>query len=208
MPDIAGLPRKGLVDLPPLRRRKRKPRIGLFVDVANLFHSIRERGSEKPRIDYAALLAFAKERGQVCVAKAYTAYRPERPEEGRFLLALRLMGFRIVREPLKSITGENNGNLDTAIAFDIGVEARHLEEIILASGDGDFAVVVRRLHSLGKRVTIVGPDGCTNVNLIIESDEFIYASQVPGFVTLPSRTSPELDIPVDEAGALIAPITL
>jgi uncharacterized LabA/DUF88 family protein len=135
------------------------------------------------RIKYKALLEFAQSKGEVIVAKIYTSYDSEQNKEISFFLAMRHLGYQIVREPLvKSYAGENHGNLDTVIAYDIGKEEPNLDVIILVSGDGDFAPLVRRLIYSGKYVIVIGVENCTNPNLIIDSNEFVFASEVPGFI--------------------------
>jgi Uncharacterized conserved protein len=167
-------------------RRGRKRKVGLFVDLSNIFLSVRQLQQslgKQLRTDYEALLKFAQSRGRLTVAKMYTAYNPERQQETLFFLAMRRLGYQIVREPLiKSHTGENHGNLDTVIAYDITMEAPYLDVIILVSGDGDFAPLIRRLNYSGKYVIVIGVEGCTNANLIIDSNEFVPTLEVPGFI--------------------------
>jgi uncharacterized protein (TIGR00288 family) len=167
----------------PPRKRGRRWKVGLFVDASNIFLSVRQSSDRQFRIDYEALLKFAQSRGQVKVAKIYTAYDSEQNKEIPFFLAMRHLGYQIVREPLvKSYAGENHGNLDTVIAYDLSREAPYLDVIILVSGDGDFAPLVRRLNYSGKWVIVIGVEGCTSANLIIDSNEFVPASAVPGFI--------------------------
>jgi len=160
------------------RKGYKQKRVGLFVDLSNIYLSARQL---QIKLDYKALLDFAARRGKVTVARMYTAYNPEQ-QQARFFLNMKDLGFQIVREPLRSYAGENQGNLDTVIAFDIGLEASHLDEIILVSGDGDFAPVVKQMRYLRKWVTVIGLKNCTSANLIIESSEFVPASKVPGFI--------------------------
>jgi uncharacterized protein (TIGR00288 family) len=167
----------------PPRKRGRRQKVGLFVDESNIFHSVRESLGRQFRIKHEALLEFAKSIGEVIVAKIYTSYDSEQNKEISFFLAMRYLGYQVVREPLvKSYAGENHGNLDTVIAYDIGKEEPNLDVIILVSGDGDFAPLVRRLNYSGKYVIVIGVENCTNPNLIIDSNEFVFASEVPGFI--------------------------
>jgi uncharacterized protein (TIGR00288 family) len=167
----------------PPRKRGRRQKVGLFVDESNIFHSVRESLGRQFRINHEALLEFAQSKGEVIVAKIYTSYDSEQNKEISFFLAMRYLGYQIVREPLvKSYAGEDHGNLDTVIAYDIGKEEPNLDVIILVSGDGDFAPLVRRLNYSGKYVIVIGVENCTNPNLIIDSNEFVFASKVPGFI--------------------------
>ena len=167
----------------PPRKRGRRRRVGLFVDLSNIFLSVRQSLGEQFQTDYEALLKFAQSQGQVRVARIYASYDPEQNKENSFFLAMRRSGYQVVREPLvKSYAGKNHGNLDTVIAYDLSREAPYLDVIILVSGDGDFAPLVRRLNYSGKWVIVIGVESCTSANLIIDSNEFVPASAVPGFI--------------------------
>jgi uncharacterized LabA/DUF88 family protein len=158
-------------------------RIGVFVDVQNLFHWLREAFGDEVRLDYNALLKFAAERGEVVMANAYTARDGSNGRQERFLAALALMGFRVIVRPLKTLpNGAQKGNLDIEMAIDAVLAAHRLDEIILVTGDSDFAPVAERLAHKGKIVTVVGPNGATGVELVLACQHFFNANQVSGFV--------------------------
>lgn len=157
--------------------------IGVFVDVQNLFHCSRAVFGEGVYLDYTALLKFAAERGEVVTANAYTARDGSNGKQDRFLAAIALMGFRVVERPLKTLpNGGRKGNLDIEMAIDAVLAAHRLDEIILVTGDSDFAPVAERLAQMGKVVTVVGPNDLTGFELILACQHFFNATQVPGFV--------------------------
>jgi len=177
-------------------------RVGLFVDVQNIYHSVQNSLGRQCKIDYKALMEFARRRGFLQVAKMFKAYNPEQQNEVNFFVAMHHIGYEVIREPLKSYMGEEGekrGDLDALIGYHIGLEAQNLDEIILVSGDGDFATVVKHLRYAGKHVTVIGVRNCTNNNLIIESSEFVSALDVPGFIVRREGSSSEIMLP-DQAG--------
>ncbi len=155
-------------------------RVGVFVDVQNLYHWKCER---RVPIDYTALLKFTAEQGEVTVANAYVSRNGGNGKEENFLRALALMGFRVITRPLKTLPdGTQKGNLDVEMAIDAVLSASCFDIAVLVTGDSDFAAVVDRLTHFGKRVIVIGPDESTASELILTSQRFLKASQVPGFV--------------------------
>ncbi|MDG2034698.1 MAG: NYN domain-containing protein [Rhodospirillales bacterium] len=134
-------------------------RVALFIDGANLHASVRALGFD---IDYMHLLKLFKESGRLIRANYYTAivddqdYSPIRP----LVDWLAYNGFSLVTKPAKQFTDTTGrskikGNMDIELAVDALEMSKHLDHIVLFSGDGDFRRLVEALQWRGVRVTVV-----------------------------------------------------
>ncbi|MEQ8195929.1 MAG: NYN domain-containing protein [Rhodospirillales bacterium] len=134
-------------------------RLGLFIDGSNLYASARALGFD---IDYKRLHEFFAGKGRMVRAYYYTAlledheYSPIRP----LVDWLDYNGYTMVTKPAKEFTDgmgrrKIKGNMDIELAIDVMEMARHLDHIVLFSGDGDFRRLVEAVQSKGVRVTVI-----------------------------------------------------
>jgi uncharacterized LabA/DUF88 family protein len=134
-------------------------RVALFIDGANLYATARALGFD---IDYKRLLELFKGRCQLVRAFYYTAliedqeYSPIRP----LIDWLDYNGYTMVTKPTKEFTDASGrrklkGNMDIELAIDVLEMSKHLEHIILFSGDGDFRRLVEAVQRKGVRVTVI-----------------------------------------------------
>lgn len=134
-------------------------RIGLFIDGANLFSTSKALDFD---IDYRKLLEEFKKRGRLVHANYYTAllenedFTPLKP----LVDWLDYNGFNVVTKPAKEFTDDNGrrrikGDMDVELAVDIVTASRHLDHILLFTGDGDFRYAVETCQKAGVRVTVV-----------------------------------------------------
>jgi uncharacterized LabA/DUF88 family protein len=66
-------------------------------------------------------------------------------------MSLALMGYRVVTRPIKKLPdGSIKANMDMEMALEILDQAPFLDEIVIVSGDSDFASLVNRLARMGK----------------------------------------------------------
>lgn len=157
-------------------------RRGVFVDVQNIFSTIRHL-MPHARLNYQALRDYFMHDGTETTFTAFSSYDPEREEQKRFLMALALMGYRIITKPLKRLpSGETKGNMDMEIAMEILEVSHYLDEIVIVSGDGDFTPLVNRLVLRGKIVRVIGPDQFSAPELIQACHEFISLSRITGLI--------------------------
>jgi uncharacterized LabA/DUF88 family protein len=95
--------------------------------------------------------------------------------------ALAMMGYRVVAKPLKRLPDGNiKASMDMEMALEILTSAPYLDEIVLVTGDGDFAPMVDYLARMGKIVKVIGPDRLTSPDLIRSCDQFVNLSQIDG----------------------------
>jgi uncharacterized LabA/DUF88 family protein len=134
-------------------------RLGLFIDGSNLYASARALGFD---IDYKRLHEFFATKGRLVRAYYYTAlledheYSPIRP----LVDWLDYNGYTMVTKPAKEFTDgmgrrKIKGNMDIELAIDVMEMAKHLDHIVLFSGDGDFRRLVEAAQGKGVRVTVI-----------------------------------------------------
>src|ERR1700722_6304106 len=118
-------------------------KIALFIDGANLYATAKTLGFD---IDYKRLLKEFQSRGTLVRAFYYTAiiedqeYSSIRP----LIDWLDYNGYTVVTKPTKEFVDASGrrkvkGNMDIELAVDAMEIAEHVDQIVLFSGDGDFA---------------------------------------------------------------------
>lgn len=136
-------------------------RRGVFVDIQNIYMCVKMAFPGR-QINYRAVMDFLNKEGVVTTFTAFSCVDPERQEQRGFLMAMALMGYRVVTKPIKKMADGNiKANIDMEMAMEILDQAPFLDEIVLLSGDGDFVSLVNRLVQMGKRVMVIGPDRFT-----------------------------------------------
>lgn len=146
------------------------PRVGLFVDVQNMFYGARERGA---RLDVETLLAAASSGRQLVRAVAYLVESRD-IDQSAFIHLLQAKKYEVKRKPLRVRTdGSMKGNWDLEMALDALITAEHLDVVVLATGDGDFVPLVRQLKLRGLRVEVYGFPRSSAPDLREAADRFV-----------------------------------
>jgi uncharacterized LabA/DUF88 family protein len=134
-------------------------KLALFIDGANLHATAKTLGFE---IDYKRLLKEFQGRGTLVRAYYYTAVIEDQEFSSiRPLIDwLDYNGFTVVTKATKEFFDANGrrkvkGSMDIELAVDAMQLARHVDEIVLFSGDGDFRPLVEAVQRHGVRVTVV-----------------------------------------------------
>jgi uncharacterized LabA/DUF88 family protein len=158
-------------------------RVGVFIDVQNLYLCVRSVFGNQAKINYRALKEFLSQNGAVVRMTAFTCYDPENHSQLEFIHALSLMGYRVVAKPVKRLPdGSIKANMDMEMAIEIMSQAPFLDEVILVTGDGDFTPLVDQLARMGKLTKVIGPDKLTSPELIRACDAFINLTQIAGIL--------------------------
>jgi uncharacterized LabA/DUF88 family protein len=134
-------------------------RLALFIDGANLYSAGKTLGVE---VDYRKLLDEFRRRGQLVRAYYYTAlienedYSPIRP----LVDWLQYNGFKVVTKPAKEFTDSTGrrrvkGDMDVEITVDMLNLSKHVDHVVLFSGDGDLTRLVEAVQERGVRVSVV-----------------------------------------------------
>ena len=173
-------------DAPGIPGTRLDQRIGIFVDVQNMFYSAKLLHNGK--IDYGALLSEIAGGRQLVRAIAYIIQKADVNQSG-FHGALERMGYELRIKELK-IRSDNTakGNWDVGLTVDAMNLASKLDVVALVTGDGVFAPLAYSLRSSGCRVEVFSFDGSTANDLIRACDRY-YA--IPEHVVFRSQRRDE-----------------
>ena len=119
-------------------------RVAIFVDVQNVFYTVKECFG--CHFDYQAFWTEVTTEREVVVAYAYAIDRGD-PKQIRFQQILESIGFEVKLKPyIQRRDGSAKGDWDVGITLDMIELATEVDVAVLASGDGDFDLVVRKLR--------------------------------------------------------------
>ncbi len=150
-------------------------RVGIFVDVQNMYYSAKKLHSNK--VDFETLLDKASQNRKVVRAIAY-AIKSETPDEANFFELLENFGFEVKKKPLKVYYGgAKKGDWDMGIAIDAMKMVDKLDVVCLVTGDGDFKALVDHLKANGVRVEVMGFDESTAKELKESANNFLNMSK-------------------------------
>lgn len=137
-------------------------KIALFIDGANFFMA---QKVVNLNLDWKRFLAYYDTQGDLLRSFYYTGLLP--PDKDRMdplrptLDWLHYNGFDMRTKPAKIFTDPVTkkefikGNMDIEIAIDAMDMSRHMTDMYLFSGDGDFTPLVRRVQREGVRVHVI-----------------------------------------------------
>ncbi len=146
-------------------------RIGVFVDVQNMYYSA--RNLYKKKVDFKSLLQEVISKRRLIRAIAYVI-KADVKDESQFYEALERMGFEVKAKEIQVfVDGSKKGDWDVGIAMDVMRLAPKLDVVVLVSGDGDFTDLVEHAKSLGCRVEIVAFGKSTSHRLLEAADFFM-----------------------------------
>ncbi|MBB3139793.1 LabA-like NYN domain-containing protein [Halomonas organivorans] len=148
------------------------PKVLILLDVQNLYYTSRQ--AHRRNVDYNALWARATAGRQVSRAFAYAIDRGDEKQR-QFQNILRAIGFEVKLKPfIQRADGSAKGDWDVGITLDAIEHAGEVDLVVLASGDGDFAPLVDKLHDkFGVEVEVFGVPAYTADALIRSASRFI-----------------------------------
>lgn len=147
-----------------------QPRVGVFVDVQNMFYAAKDRYGR--RVDYIKLLDLIVGPRYLMGAYAYVVQIPE-IDQAPFLSLLEHNGYTIKSKDLRLRgDGSAKGDWDVGIAVDVVSMLSSLDVVILASGDGDFCPLAELIKQQNKRVEVVAFEHNTSMDLQQIADQF------------------------------------
>ena len=145
-------------------------RVGIFVDVQNLYYSARALYDK--RVNFGEILRMGTAERQLVRAVAYTI-RAESPEEQSFFDALEKLGFEVRMKDLQTfVNGQKKGDWDVGIAVDVLKMSPKLDAVVLCSGDGDFEQLLYHIKAEGCRAEVISFGKSTSARLRDEADDF------------------------------------
>lgn len=150
----------------------KEQRVGVFVDVQNLYYSA--RNIHKAKVNFKTLLKEAIKGRNLIRAIAYVI-KADVKDEANFFDALKNFGYEVKAKDLQIFYGgAKKGDWDIGIAMDLIELAPKLDTVILVSGDGDFVPLVRHLkHALGCYVEVMAFGKSSSQKLIEEADNYL-----------------------------------
>ncbi len=162
-------------------------RVGVFVDVQNMYYSAKNLYNAK--VNFAAILKTAVGPRKIIRAFAYVI-RADVKDEQNFFDALSKIGFEIREKDLQTFAGgAKKGDWDIGIAMDCIELAPKLDTIILVSGDGDFVPLLSHVrHALGCRVEVMAIGRSSSAKLKETADLFVDLDQNIKKYLIPAKT--------------------
>lgn len=146
-------------------------RVGIFVDVQNMYYSAKNLYSKK--VNFEKIMELGVGERQLIRAIAYVI-RADIEPESNFFEALVKQGWEIKAKDLQIfLGGAKKGDWDVGIAMDIMRTASKLDVVVLVSGDGDFKDLAEHVKSLGCRAEVIAFKKTASSRLIEEADKFI-----------------------------------
>ena len=182
-----------------VERHDQRERVAVFVDGANLYHSIKSyyRGV----LDYDRLLDAAVGERKLLRATFYIVEKQETDEsQGTastrpFVYNLNKFGYKVRSKPLvvhESLTPEgertvsHKGDWDIGVVVDMMRLADHADTYVLVSGDGDYVEAVEYLQSeKGIRVEVISAAQCTSQALLDVCDRHTDLADIPNLFRQP-----------------------
>ena len=151
--------------------KHKEQRVGVLVDVANLYHSAKNLFGAK--VNFKEVLRTAVEGRKLIRAIAYVI-RSESEEERAFFSALDKQGFEVKSKDLQIFAGGvKKADWDVGIAVDAIKLADRLDTIIIVSCDGDYVPLVRYLQeNKGCRVEVAAFAKTTSSKLLEICEDF------------------------------------
>lgn len=119
-------------------------KVSLFVDVQNIYYTTRHVYNRN--FDYNRFWQQATQDRIVVSAYAYAIDRGDQKQQ-QFQNILRGIGFQVKLKPyIQRRDGSSKGDWDVGITLDVMEAAAHTDVILLASGDGDFDLLLQRVQ--------------------------------------------------------------
>jgi uncharacterized LabA/DUF88 family protein len=147
-------------------------RVGVFVDMQNLYHSA--KNLYNARINFAELVKMAVQDRQVVRALVYVVRSGETVEEQSFFDALEKSGLELKMKDLQVFSsGAKKADWDVGLSVDVIAMAKQLDVVVLATGDGDFVPLVEYLQHNGLIVEAISFGRSTSLKLKEAVNNFI-----------------------------------
>lgn len=152
-------------------------RLGIFVDVQNMFYSAKLLHQSK--VDYGRLLREITGTRHLVRAIAYIVQKPDVNQAGfhealsRFGYELKIKELKIRPDPEGRSGSTAKGSWEIGMTIDAIMMAPKLDTVALVTGDGDYVPLVEWLKSHGCRVEVVSFERSTAGELIKAADQYI-----------------------------------
>ena len=162
--------------------QRKNHRVGVFVDVSNMYHSA--KNLYHGRVNFRELLKLATANRDLVRAIAYVV-KSDTEEEKAFFSALEKAGYELKSKDLQVFPGGmKKGDWDVAVAIDAITLSKLVDVVVIVSGDGDYEPLVEYLKYSGVVVEAVGFRRSTSSKLVEAVNNFIDLEEVADKVIL------------------------
>ena len=147
-------------------------KVSIFVDVQNIYYTTKE--FHNCHFNYNAFWAKATSNREVVKAIAYAIDRGDEKQK-QFQNILKEIGFEIKLKPfIQRSDGSAKGDWDVGITLDVMEYAKVSNVVVLASGDGDFDLLVNKIRKdFNVSVEVYGVAQLTAASLINSATKFV-----------------------------------
>ena len=147
-------------------------KVVIFVDVQNIYYTTKQ--VHDCHFNYNVFWAKATSNREVVKAIAYAVERGDEKQK-QFQNILKGIGFELKLKPfLQRRDGSAKGDWDVGITLDVMEYAKKSDVVVLASGDGDFDLLVQKIRQdFGVAVEVYGVTQLTATSLINSASRFV-----------------------------------
>lgn len=166
-------------------------RVGIFIDVQNMYYSARNIYGAK--VNFGNIVKAATGDQKLIRAMAYTI-STKTGEERPFFEALQGMGIDIrTKELLEYDSGHKKGDWDVGITIDVVRMLDMLDVVVMVSGDGDYCALAEYVKNRGRIFHVVSFRESTSSMLVDAADIYtnLSADQKSFLIRDPHYHAPE-----------------
>ena len=147
-------------------------KVNIFVDVQNIYYTTKQ--IYKSHFNYNAFWKRVTSNREVVKAIAYGIDRGDEKQK-QFQNILRGIGFELKLKPfIQRSDGSAKGDWDVGITIDVMEYAKDADVVVLASGDGDFDLLLSKIRNdFGVSAEVYGVADLTARSLINSASKFI-----------------------------------
>jgi uncharacterized LabA/DUF88 family protein len=146
--------------------------VAIFVDVQNIYYTTRQAFA--CNFNYNAFWREITANRKVVKAIAFATHRDDEKQK-QFQNILRAIGFEVKLKPfIQRSDGSAKGDWDVGITLDVMEYSAQANVVVLASGDGDFDLLVQRVRDKYQAaVEVYGVAQLTALSLIRAATKFV-----------------------------------
>jgi uncharacterized LabA/DUF88 family protein len=147
-------------------------KVAIFVDVQNIYYTTKQ--IHKCHFAYNAFWAKVTSDRKVVKAIAYAIDRDDEKQK-QFQNILKGIGFELKLKPyIQRSDGSAKGDWDVGITLDVMEHAKNTDVVVLASGDGDFDLLLSKIRNdFGVSAEVYGVTQLTARSLINSASKFM-----------------------------------
>lgn len=147
-------------------------KVSIFVDIQNIYYTTKQFYS--CHFNYNAFWSKVTSNREVVKAIAYAIDRGDEKQR-QFQNILKGIGFELKLKPfIQRSDGSAKGDWDVGITLDVMEYAKQSNVVVLASGDGDFDLLVDKIRKdFGVSVEVYGVTQLTAMSLINSASKFV-----------------------------------